>query len=139
LTFIKVHSQRNSNPIVKINRRTNLALYTQVMKTSFETFASTCHHSSEREKSVSLGTTVSKVGAVTILRSTRHGKNGQLEVVAVASASRTRLARETTKQLLAIIAKPITREQRHKAEHLAKSAKDAHQTAATAKFRRLVA
>lgn len=114
-------------------------MYTRVMKTSFKILTRSCQHSSEREESASLGTTVFKVGAVTILRSTRHGKNGQLEVVAVASASRTRLARETTKQICAIVAKPITREQRYKAEHLAKSARDAHQSAVTAKFRRLAA
>ena len=98
-----------------------------------------CQHSRSPQGSVSTGTTHAKIGRVTIIRSTHAGKDGKMLVLAVASASRTKLARETTKQIRAIVANPISGEQQSKADQLAKRAKDAHASAATAKFRRLPA
>jgi hypothetical protein len=84
-------------------------------------------------------TTSHKLGGVTVLRSTRTGKDGPLVKVEVFSSHRKQLARETEKQIRDLIASPITPDQRLKANQLAKKAKVAQESSVTARFRRVVA
>lgn len=57
----------------------------------------------------------------------------------VNSSDREKLARATAKQILAIVSKPISDEQRKKARELADKAREAQESPVTAKFRRIAA
>lgn len=91
------------------------------------------HHTSSESTAQSRPT---KVGSVTVMRSTKSGKSGVEVTVKVVSAQRSKLMRETTKQIRALVEAPISAEQRQKAQWLAKKAKDAQSSAITAKFRK---
>ncbi|MBP1314371.1 hypothetical protein [Herbaspirillum sp. 1130] len=77
-----------------------------------------------------------KVGAATVVRSQHMGKYGAVLKVEVAAADRRKLIRETAKQIRAIVETPITSQQRQRATELARKARAAKESSATARFRK---
>ena len=78
------------------------------------------------------------VGTVAIKRTTKSGDDGVRLYLTVPASKQAKLAKETSKKVMALVSSPISTVQRERASSLAQKARAAQQSPVTAKFRRIV-
>jgi len=77
-------------------------------------------------------------GTVIVSRTTKSGNDGDRVFLTVPASMQSKLAKETSKKVRALVATPISSAQRERALELAQKARAAHESPVTAKFRRVM-